>query len=131
MQPYLTALCNLLCHHSHVKRFSYNLNVVELFSAKSPTLAECKEQDLPLLNFFNLTYVCYTNPMKYLCSLYGFISIQCCAGDLCIPFRITMLSGLRCSEVVSLNLTAGCTRTCICKCCLFHPKGPYDNSWNM
>ena len=31
------------------------INVAELFCAKSPSLARCKEGDLPLLNFSNLT----------------------------------------------------------------------------
>ena len=31
-------------------------------------------------------YVYQINPMKYFCSLYGFISIRCCEADLCIPF---------------------------------------------
>ena len=31
------------------------INVAEWFRAKSPSLAKCKEGDLPLLNFLNLT----------------------------------------------------------------------------
>ena len=31
------------------------INVAEWFRAKSPSLARCKEGDLPLLNFSNLT----------------------------------------------------------------------------
>ena len=31
------------------------INVAEWFRAKSPSLAKCKEGDLPLLNFSNLT----------------------------------------------------------------------------
>ena len=44
-----------------LKKFSLNLifrdkiNAAELFRAKSPSLARCKEGDLPLLNFSNLT----------------------------------------------------------------------------
>ena len=31
------------------------INVAEWFQAKSPSLARCKEGDIPLLNFSNLT----------------------------------------------------------------------------
>ena len=41
------------------------INVAEWFRAKSPTLARCKEGDLPLLNFSNLTCMYPGNTSKF------------------------------------------------------------------
>ena len=37
--------------------FRDKINVAEQFRVKSPTLARCKEGNLPLLNFSNLAYM--------------------------------------------------------------------------
>ena len=44
------------------------IKVAEWFGVKSPSLARCKEGDLPLLNFSNLTCMVFMNDF-HLCTL--------------------------------------------------------------
>ena len=97
-----------------------------LLDKKCCGLKQNAKREISLFLTFSTWHVCMSNRSNEIFSLYGFISIRGCEGDLCIPFRIQTLSGLRYSEVVSSNLTAVSTH--ICRSCLFLPKWPYDNS---
>ena len=50
--------------------FGDKINVVELFHAKSPSLAGCKEGDLPLWTFPTWHVWKYLGPVKYIWIFY-------------------------------------------------------------